>query len=89
VAHALTSVTVFHAACMHADALATVLTVLGPQAGISRWHSMWLPFSHPPRCSASPGAAAQHAGMGWAFCLRWRPWTIRAACALWDAIPGN
>ena len=33
VVHALTSVTVFHAACMHADALATVLTVLGPQAG--------------------------------------------------------
>ena len=32
VAHALTSITVFHAACMHADALATVLTVLGPQA---------------------------------------------------------
>lgn len=33
VAHALTSVTVFHAECMHADALATVLTVLGPRAG--------------------------------------------------------
>jgi len=33
VAHALTSVTVHHAECMHADALATVLTVLGPQAG--------------------------------------------------------
>lgn len=33
VAHALTSITVFHAQCMHADALATVLTVLGPQAG--------------------------------------------------------
>lgn len=33
VAHALTSTTVFHAACMHADALATVLTVLGPEAG--------------------------------------------------------
>lgn len=33
VAHALTSLTVFHAQCMHADALATVLTVLGPEAG--------------------------------------------------------
>ncbi|MEG3000399.1 MAG: FAD:protein FMN transferase [Comamonas sp.] len=33
VAHALTSITVFHAQCMYADALATVLTVLGPQAG--------------------------------------------------------
>jgi thiamine biosynthesis lipoprotein len=33
VAHALTSVTVMHASCMHADALATVITVLGPQAG--------------------------------------------------------
>ncbi|MFT3815414.1 MAG: FAD:protein FMN transferase [Acidovorax sp.] len=35
VAHALTSVTVHHAECVHADALATVLTVLGPQAGWS------------------------------------------------------
>nr|WP_312989884.1 FAD:protein FMN transferase [Comamonas koreensis] len=33
VAHALTSVTVYHRECMHADALATVLTVLGPEAG--------------------------------------------------------
>uniref|UniRef100_UPI0030DAE66E FAD:protein FMN transferase n=2 Tax=Comamonas sp. MYb396 TaxID=2745302 RepID=UPI0030DAE66E len=33
VAHALTSVTVYHDECMHADALATVLTVLGPEAG--------------------------------------------------------
>ncbi|WP_034386842.1 FAD:protein FMN transferase [Comamonas composti] len=33
VAHALSSVTVCHTQCMHADALATVLTVLGPQAG--------------------------------------------------------
>lgn len=34
VAHELASVTVFHAECMHADALATVLTVLGPQEGM-------------------------------------------------------
>lgn len=33
VAHALASVTVLHAECMQADALATVLTVLGPQEG--------------------------------------------------------
>ncbi|GAB2824521.1 FAD:protein FMN transferase [Comamonas piscis] len=33
VAHALTSVTVYHSDCMHADALATVLTVLGPEDG--------------------------------------------------------
>jgi thiamine biosynthesis lipoprotein len=33
VAHALTSVTVYHRDCMHADALATVLTVLGPEDG--------------------------------------------------------
>ncbi len=33
VAHALTSVTVYHRECMHADALATVLTVLGPEDG--------------------------------------------------------
>ncbi|WP_419095702.1 FAD:protein FMN transferase [Curvibacter soli] len=31
--HALAAVTVVHAECMHADALATVLTVLGPQEG--------------------------------------------------------
>lgn len=34
VAHALASVTVLHAQCMQADALATVLTVLGPQQGL-------------------------------------------------------
>lgn len=31
--HALAAVTVLHAECMHADALATVLTVLGPREG--------------------------------------------------------
>lgn len=35
VAHDLASVTVYHAACMHADALATVLTVLGPEEGMA------------------------------------------------------
>ncbi|MFN9476340.1 FAD:protein FMN transferase [Acidovorax sp.] len=34
VAHALASATVLHAECMHADALATVLTVLGPVDGL-------------------------------------------------------
>lgn len=33
VSHALVSVTVLHAQCMQADALATALTVLGPDAG--------------------------------------------------------
>jgi FAD:protein FMN transferase len=33
VTHALRSVTVLHAECMQADALATALTVLGPEAG--------------------------------------------------------
>lgn len=33
VRHALASVTVVHAQCMHADALATALTVLGPDEG--------------------------------------------------------
>ncbi|MDM0074158.1 FAD:protein FMN transferase [Variovorax sp. J2P1-59] len=32
--HSLASVTVLHQACMQADALATVLTVLGPQEGL-------------------------------------------------------
>lgn len=35
VAHGLASVTVLHAECMHADALATVLTVLGPTEGLA------------------------------------------------------
>ncbi len=35
VAHALASVTVLHQECMHADALATVLTVLGPVEGLT------------------------------------------------------
>lgn len=34
VSHDLASVTVFHSECMHADALATVLTVLGPKEGM-------------------------------------------------------
>ena len=34
VQHDLASVTVFHEECMHADALATVLTVLGPVQGM-------------------------------------------------------
>ncbi|MFT3907756.1 MAG: FAD:protein FMN transferase [Steroidobacteraceae bacterium] len=33
VQHAMASVSVVHASCMHADALATAITVLGPQAG--------------------------------------------------------
>lgn len=35
IAHGLASVTVFHSECMHADALATVLTVLGPEEGLA------------------------------------------------------
>jgi len=35
VAHALASVTVLHPQCMQADALATVLTVLGPDEGLA------------------------------------------------------
>ncbi|WP_425478921.1 FAD:protein FMN transferase [Lysobacter antibioticus] len=35
IAHALASVTVLHAQCMQADALATALTVLGAQAGMA------------------------------------------------------
>ena len=42
VAHDLASVTVFHEECMHADALATVLTVLGPDEGMdfARQHAI-------------------------------------------------
>ena len=35
VRHALASVTVLHPECMEADALATVLTVLGPDDGLA------------------------------------------------------
>ncbi|MBF6022689.1 FAD:protein FMN transferase [Lysobacter niastensis] len=35
VAHGLASVTVLHPQCMHADALATALTVLGPESGLA------------------------------------------------------
>ena len=35
VRHALTSVSVLHASCMEADALATALTVLGPEEGLA------------------------------------------------------
>ncbi|GKS75891.1 FAD:protein FMN transferase [Acidovorax sp. SUPP950] len=40
--HALASVTVLHAECMQADALATVITVLGPQDGLdfARWQGL-------------------------------------------------
>lgn len=42
VQHDLASVTVFHEECMHADALATVLTVLGPEQGMefARQHAI-------------------------------------------------
>ncbi|MPM74188.1 FAD:protein FMN transferase [bioreactor metagenome] len=33
--HALASVTVHHGECIHADALATVLTVMGPREGMA------------------------------------------------------
>jgi thiamine biosynthesis lipoprotein len=60
VTHDLASVTVFHEECMHADALATVLTVLGPQQGMDLpWHSMCSRRAH--TASAHPqgnGAAA-------------------------------
>ena len=35
IAHDLASVSVLHPECMHADALATLLTVLGPEAGLA------------------------------------------------------
>lgn len=64
VAHDLASVTVHHAECMHADALATVLTVLGPQEGMafSREHGIAATFTthgaaHPP--AASPAWLSQ------------------------------
>jgi thiamine biosynthesis lipoprotein len=61
VAHALASVTVLHAQCMQADALATVLTVLGPDEGLAfaeRHDIAALFVSHG---DASPGSQATRA----------------------------
>ncbi|MGJ7534255.1 MULTISPECIES: FAD:protein FMN transferase [unclassified Variovorax] len=61
VAHALASVTVLHAECMQADALATVLTVLGPDEGFdfAQRHDVAALFvSHG---DASPAAKATRA----------------------------
>ncbi|MBV8250767.1 MAG: FAD:protein FMN transferase [Comamonas sp.] len=57
VTHGLSSVTVFHEECMHADALATVLTVLGQQQGLdfARRHEVAAVLSS----HAEPGAEAQ------------------------------
>ncbi|WP_370682327.1 FAD:protein FMN transferase [Comamonas sp. GB3 AK4-5] len=64
VAHGLASVTVYHAACMHADALATVLTVLGPDEGMAfaRQHGIAAVFTrHGPQAQpcATPAWRSQ------------------------------
>ena len=61
IAHALASVTVLHAECLHADALATLLTVLGPEAGweFAEQHGIAALLSSPAatRCSRAWEAA--------------------------------
>lgn len=61
IAHALASVTVLHAECLHADALATLLTVLGPEAGweFAEQHGIAALLSSPStrRCSSAWAAA--------------------------------
>ena len=61
IAHALASVTVLHAECLHADALATLLTVLGPEAGweFAEQHGIAALLSSPStrRCSSAWEAA--------------------------------
>ena len=62
VSHSLASVTVLHAQCMQADALATVLTVLGPDEGLAfaeRHDIAALFVSHAD--DASPGPQATRA----------------------------
>ncbi|RYF25816.1 MAG: FAD:protein FMN transferase [Comamonadaceae bacterium] len=54
VAHALASVTVLHPECMHADALATVLTVLGPREGLAFAQSRGLAALLCERTAAGP-----------------------------------
>jgi thiamine biosynthesis lipoprotein len=60
VAHRLASVSVFHSECMHADALATVLTVLGPGEGgaFAEQHGIAAVFYEHAVPKGSPGAAA-------------------------------
>ena len=61
IAHALASVTVLHTECLHADALATLLTVLGPEAGweFAEQHGIAALLSSPTtrRCSSAWEAA--------------------------------
>ena len=63
IAHALASVTVLHAECLHADALATLLTVLGPEAGweFAEQHGIAALLSSPTtrRCSSAWEAALE------------------------------
>ena len=56
VAHGLTSVTVLHAECMQADALATVLTVLGPRDGLAFAEARGLAALLCERTPAGPAA---------------------------------
>ena len=63
VAHALASVTVLHAECMHADALATVLTVLGPVQGLA--------FAA-EQCVAALLCERSHQGAQWTATPAWR-----------------
>jgi len=52
VAHPFTSVTVLHAECMQADALATLLTVLGPEEGLAFAHARGIAAQWCQRTSA-------------------------------------
>ncbi|BBK34433.1 FAD:protein FMN transferase [Allostella humosa] len=60
VADAVPAVTVLHASCMAADALATALTVMGPDAGMdhARRHDLAVLFVLPHGQRASPALAA-------------------------------
>lgn len=61
-AHTLASVTVLHAECMQADALATVLTVLGPDEGFDFAQQHEVAALFVSRGDASPAVRATH---GW------------------------
>ena len=61
VGHALASVTVLHAECMHADALATVLTVLGPGDGLAFADAHDIAAMFFERRQGDPVARASHA----------------------------
>jgi thiamine biosynthesis lipoprotein len=65
VAVGLASVTVLHAQCMHADALATVLTVLGPEEGFAFAEARGIAALFVAHAADGDGRPSLHATPAW------------------------